>query len=273
LTVADATCTARIRLVDSFPLDLERTGYSYIERPNAVLLSLLEAIVLRKNASARVLDVGCGAGANARALKAKHRDVHLQGVEPNRRAAELAAAAGIDVFHGVLEEWLAAKPTAAFDAVVLSDVLEHTADPVKCLRDLLSYRGTENATFVVSVPNYAVWYNRVKTLLGNFNYSWSGLYDRTHLRFFTKESLMELLAYLGLRALEVRCTPSIVQSAAPLLRRFFDKDVAAGEHLSLTASPAFKAYTNLIEPIEAHVCGIWPELLGFQIVVAARRTA
>ena len=258
-------------MADSFPLDLERTAYSYVERPNSVLLGLLEERVLRDNGSASILDVGCGAGANARALRAKHRDLRLYGIEPNARAAELASAAGVDVFRGVLEEWLASKPTTNFDAVVLSDVIEHTTDPVKCLRDLLEYRGTENATFVISVPNYAVWYNRMRTLLGTFEYAFSGLYDRTHLRFFTKKSLKNLLQYIGLRAIDVRCTPSLVQSAAPILRRFFDTDVAAGEHLSLAASPAFRAYAGLIEPIETRVCGLWPELLGFQIVVAARR--
>ena len=38
-----------------------------------------------------------------------------------------------------------------------------------------------NDTFVISVPNYAVWYNRIRTLAGSFDYTWSGLYDRTHL--------------------------------------------------------------------------------------------
>ena len=258
-------------VADSFPLDLERTSYSYVERPNTVLLGLLEDRVLRDNGGACILDVGCGAGANARALKAKHRDLRLYGIEPNAHAAELASAAGVEVFRGVLDEWLASKPTANFDAVVLSDVIEHTTDPVKCLRDLLAYRGTENATFVISVPNYAVWYNRMRTLLGKFEYGFSGLYDRTHLRFFTRKSLKQLLDYLGLAAIDVRFTPSLVQSAAPILRRFFDRDVAAGEHLSLASSPAFRAYAGLIEPIETRVCRLWPELLAFQIVVAARR--
>lgn len=256
---------------DTFPLDLERTGYSYIERPNVVLVGLVEDRVLRGNPTARILDVGCGAGANARALLASHPEARIHGVEPNERAAALAREGGIEVFHGMLHEWLATKPEGSFDGVVLSDVLEHIPDPVKFLRELLAYDGVRDATFVISVPNYAVWYNRVFTALGTFDYSWSGLYDRTHLRFFTRKSLEKLLRYLGLRAVTVRCTPSIVQSAAPILRRFFDRDAASGDHLSLTESPAFKLYQTAVEPVETAVCRVWPELLGFQIVVAAKR--
>lgn len=256
---------------ESFPLDLERTGYSYIERPNTVLLSLFEDRVLDANPSARLLDVGCGAGANARALHTNHPSLRIQGVEPNARAAELAREAGIDVFHGYSSDFLATHPKERFDAVMLSDVLEHIPDPVKFLRELLSFEGTKDATYLISVPNYAVWYNRIYTLLGSFEYAWSGLYDRTHLRFFTRKSLEKLLGYLGLRCIELRCTPSLVQSAAPILRRFFDEDVASGQHLALTESRAFKVYRTVVEPLETAVCRVWPELLGFQIVVAAER--
>lgn len=254
----------------SFPLDLEGTGYSYVERPNVVLVGLVEE-VLRRNENARILDIGCGAGANPRALKAKWPHVAIQGVEPNARAAEQARQAGIDVFHGMLHEWLATKPTGKWDVVVMSDVLEHIPDPVKFLREPVAVEGVRDATFVISVPNYAVWYNRILTAMGSFEYRWSGLYDRTHLRFFTRKSLEKLLGYMGLRAQTVRCTPSIVQSAAPILRRFFDQDVASGDHLSLGESKAFKLYSAAVEPLETAVCRVWPELLGFQIVVSAKR--
>lgn len=258
--------------LDAFPLDLDRTSYSYVERPNTVLVQLVEDRILRHDPKARILDIGCGAGANARALLAANPTARIQGVEPNEHAAALAREGGVDVFHGMLHDWLATKPEGKFDGVVLSDVLEHIPDPVKFLRELLAFEGVRDATFVISVPNYAVWYNRVFTAMGSFNYSWSGLYDRTHLRFFTRKSLQKLLGYLGLRAVAVRCTPSIVQSAAPILRRFFDNDVASGDHLSLTESKAFKLYRTAVEPVETAVCSVWPELLGFQIVVAAKRS-
>lgn len=255
---------------DAFPLDLERTKYSYIERANSVLVGMLDEHVLSKNPRARVLDIGCGCGSTAAHVKKRYPDVHFTGVEPNDRAAELARESLDTVFNGIFEDWVAKAANESFDAVVLSDVIEHVVDPVGFMRKLVEYPGVANATFLVSVPNCAVWYNRIRTALGKFDYTWSGLYDRTHLRFYTKRSVRDVLRYTGLEVIEQRPTASIVQSAAPILRQFFEKDVDNGDHLALADSGAFQMYRRFVEPMETAVCGLWPELLGFQIVSAAR---
>jgi len=254
-----------------FPLDLERTPYAYVERPNPTIQRLLSSKVVREKPNARILDIGCGCGANARALKEAAPGVHVVGIEPNARAVELARKACDEVFHGTSDEWLKTAPEGSFDAVVLSDVLEHIADPFAFLRSLTSAPQLADATFIVSVPNYAVWYNRARTLAGRFDYAFSGLYDRTHLRFFTRKSIRELLRRAGFRVLDDGSTPSLLQSTAPLLRKLFENDVAEGNHLALADSGAYRLYRDYVEPIEGAVCNLWPELLGFQIVVVARR--
>jgi hypothetical protein len=158
----------------------------------------------------------------------------------------------------------------AFDVVILSDVVEHVPDPIAFLRDLMTTEALRGALWIISVPNYAVWYNRISTLLGRQHYAWSGLWDRTHLRFYTRRSIRELLEYCGMRIVDQACTPALVQSAAPLLRRAFDRDVARGDHLALATSPAYKFYRKAVEPVESRVCALWPEFLGFQIVHATR---
>lgn len=253
-----------------YPLDLGRRAYTYVERPNPAILALFDEHVLSRTKAPRVLDVGCGAGANARALRARAKGAHLFGIEPNPRAAELARAVCDGVFEGFLQNWIASAEPTKFDAVVMSDVLEHIADPFDFLRALVKAAPLSDATFIVSVPNYAVWYNRARTLFGRFDYAWSGLYDRTHLRFFTRHSIRELLERAGLEIVDDACSPSIVQSAAPVLRKLFERDVAEGEHLSMSESKAFRAYRTVVEPVESAVCRAWPELLGFQIVVVAR---
>jgi 2-polyprenyl-3-methyl-5-hydroxy-6-metoxy-1,4-benzoquinol methylase len=253
-----------------FPLDLATTAYSYIERPNRVIVSLMREQVLAKNPEARILDIGCGCGANARAFREISASAHVLGVEPNPRAAELARAACSEVFHGMSDAWLAQAGAERFDAVVLSDVLEHVADPIQFLKSLTGAPQVKDATWIISVPNYGVWYNRMRTLFGRFDYAWSGLYDRTHLRFYTRSSIQKLLGYCGLEVVTDRCTPSMVQSTAPLLRKFFKDDVASGNHLALTENRGYQFYEKVVEPVETSVCQIWPELLGFQIVTVAR---
>jgi SAM-dependent methyltransferase len=249
-----------------YPLDLEAGRYSYLERPNRALLEL--AVDALGSGAPNVLDVGAGAGANTRELRRRLPEAFLVGVEPNAKAAALARAACDEVFEGPVDRFFEHADThRRFDLVLLSDVLEHLVDPLSLLRTLRRHPSTRDAALVVSVPNYAVWYNRAKTLAGAFSYSWSGLYDRTHLRFFTRRSLRELLERAGLSIEKERSTPSIVQSGAPLLRRLFDAELEAGDHLSLAESRAFRAYDRFVEPVESRLCALWPELLGFQIVV------
>jgi SAM-dependent methyltransferase len=258
----------------AFPLDLAETSYSYIERPNPAIQSLLAKHTMATRSDARVLDVGCGCGANAQAIHERNREAWVLGIEPNARAAELARGLCDEVFHGTLDDWRRAGRTdAAFDAVILSDVLEHVSDPIAFLRDMLTTDALRDALWIVSVPNYAVWYNRISTLLGRQHYAWSGLWDRTHLRFYTRRSVREVLEYCGLGIVDQACTPSLVQSAAPLLRKVFDRDVERGDHLALASSPMYSVYRNVVEPVESSVCGLWPELLGFQVVHAARRAS
>lgn len=255
----------------AFPLDLAQTSYSYVERANPAILHLLSKHTLSEHRSPRVLDVGCGCGANAQAIRERSPDAWVLGVEPNLRAATLARSLCSDVFQGTTDEWLAAgREDAPFDAVVLSDVLEHVPDPIAFLRDLLVVDVLKGALWIISVPNYAVWYNRLATLFGRQSYSWSGLWDRTHLRFYTRRTVRELLEYCGMAIVDRACTPSLVQSAAPLLRKGFERNVAQGDHLALANSPAYKLYQNIVEPVESRACELWPELLGFQIVHAAR---
>lgn len=253
-----------------FPLDYATTGYAYIERPNRALLALLQAHVLNDQPRARVLDVGCGAGANARRIRELSPQAQVFGVEPNSRAAALARSSCTHVYEGTFERWLEQAADPEFDAVLLSDVLEHTVDPLGFLRRLTDTSGLRRATLIISVPNYAVWYNRARTLFGRFEYAWSGLYDRTHLRFFTRRSLGRTLSHAGLSVVADACTPSLAQSAAPLLRRWFEQDVARGNHLALGDSALFSAYERWLEPLESGLCQAWPELLGFQIVCVAR---
>ncbi|HEX6277587.1 MAG TPA: class I SAM-dependent methyltransferase [Polyangiaceae bacterium] len=253
-----------------YPLDFEARRYSYVERSNRALLELFREHVLSERPAPAVLDIGCGAGANARAIRELAPEATIVGIEPSAEGARLARAVADEVFEGTLERWLDAGQDRRFDAVLLSDVIEHIADPLALLRRLNEHPGTRVAAWIISVPNYAVWYNRLRTLAGSFSYSWSGLYDRTHLRFFTRRSVRELLERAGRSVTDESSTPSLVQSAAPLLRLPFESKVDSGEHLALGESEAFRAYERWVEPVEARVCSLWPELLAFQIVCLCR---
>lgn len=152
----------------------------------------------------RVLDVGCGSGFIARLLH--DRGCRVVGVEPDPRRRERAAPWCERVVDGVAEglDSLGLEP-AAFDVVLFADVLEHLPDPWGTLRAALAYL-KPGGRVVISLPNFANFGARVNLMRGRFRYEGGGLYDRTHLRFFTRETLQELVESAGLRVADWQYT-------------------------------------------------------------------
>lgn len=153
----------------------------------------------------RVLDLGCAEGDLARALT--QRGCKVSGVESDTAAAETAA----DHLDVVVVADLAridlrdAFPDARFDVVVLGDVLEHLSDPVVTLRQARSLLAADGY-LVISLPNIAHASVRIALLQGEFRYRDLGLLDATHLRFFTRDSMLTLLDDAGLVPVEIERT-------------------------------------------------------------------
>jgi 2-polyprenyl-3-methyl-5-hydroxy-6-metoxy-1,4-benzoquinol methylase len=153
----------------------------------------------------RVLDVGCGAGATLQWLKETGRCQWAAGIEMMEGAAALARRRADEVMVGdanLLVE--SAFAPQSFDVVLCLDVLEHLADPwtfVTKVRRLLKPRGL----LIASLPN--VRHLRVVLpllLVGRWRYETSGILDRTHLRFFTRDSALELMSADRLQVVQWR---------------------------------------------------------------------
>ncbi len=143
----------------------------------------------------RVLDVGCGEGGAAAALRAAGAR-WISGIELHGPAAERAALVYDEVVAGRAEESLG-RLSGSFDTVLLYDVLEHLADPASFLHDLLAVV-TPGARAHVSIPNARHW-TLLRDLLvrGTFGYTEAGHRDATHLRWFTRSDLVALLTGSG----------------------------------------------------------------------------
>lgn len=138
--------------------------------------------------SNRILDVGCASGAFGRTIKEKNQ-VEVWGVELDKEAAAAASNYLDRVFHGDIRLLISKLPDQYFDCVVFNDVLEHIDRPDEVLMTVRS-KLSSNGVVVASLPN--VRYYPVLTdlvLRGNWEYAESGVLDRTHLRFFTRNSI------------------------------------------------------------------------------------
>jgi O-antigen biosynthesis protein len=90
-----------------------------------------------------------------------------------------------------------------FDVILAGDFLEHLASPLKLLGDLRQYL-SEDGYVVASIPNIAHGSVRLSLLNGIFEYKDIGILDRTHLRFFTLESILRLFADAGFAIVDVQ---------------------------------------------------------------------
>lgn len=182
----------------------------------------------------RVLDVGCATGYLAAELT--RRGCVVDGVEFDPQAAEQARGPGRcrEVVVGDLESPLTCEAVAAMtgrgasgpDVIVCADVLEHLRDPwsvLAWLRTLLAPGGRA----VISVPNIAHWTARRALLRGRFDYTDFGLFDRTHLRFFTRASAAELAHRAGFAVQTERPAPAPLplESRVPALGAVRDRCV------------------------------------------------
>jgi len=120
------------RKVARAPLSLagEVTARGFSIQHASLVLGLLPQAVTRA-AGVRVLDVGCWDGAVLTDFPASWI---RHGIEPHPGAARLAAARGLTVFNTPLET--APLAEAAYDVIVLLDVLEHLEDPLAALKKL-----------------------------------------------------------------------------------------------------------------------------------------
>lgn len=143
-------------------------------------------------AESRVLDVGCAQGYLMDLLR-DSMGCDCVGVEPE--AGPAAATAERHPVHSVVftsEARDLLTRDGLFDHVIFADVLEHMVDPAAAMvagMELLRPGGS----LLISVPNIVYLRARLRVLFGRFDYEEAGLFDETHLRFFTLSSFDRLV--------------------------------------------------------------------------------
>lgn len=169
---------------------------NYYEGVNSELLSMLP------KEARTVVEIGCGAGRFAAAYRTINPTVRYLGVELFEEAAQKAATQMDAVIIGNIEksnvfsELEKKLGESGIDVLVFGDVLEHLLDPWDILAKFKQIM-SPNGCCVACIPNISHWTILAGLLHGEWNYSDFGLLDRTHLRFFTKKTMIELFQNTG----------------------------------------------------------------------------
>ena len=189
---------------------------AYLHRYGAMDASPREDLAARvPPGAAAVLDVGCSRGATAAALRA--RGVRwIAGIEPDPEDAEAAARVYDRVLAARLED-VAEDFAGRFDAVLFGDVLEHLEDPSDALVRVRPWLA-RGGVVVASVPNLGHWAVVDDLLRGRFDYVPYSILSGTHVRFFTRATLIDLFEASGYRVRGID-TVALPASAAGAARR------------------------------------------------------
>jgi 2-polyprenyl-3-methyl-5-hydroxy-6-metoxy-1,4-benzoquinol methylase len=208
-------------------------GPGYFDNAKPAFLELIDPRGLR------VLDLGCGGGHNGALLKrAGAREV--VGVELHAGAAAQARTRLDSVVQGDLAHLdLAQLGDESFDAILASDVLEHLAEPEEALARVLT-RLRPGGVVLVSLPNVAHVVVFANLLMKRWPRRSSGIFDRTHLRFFAKRDMVQLLEGAGLRVLRIRpyyTRYAVIRTACLVLSLYVFREYWARQFLLLAEKP------------------------------------
>lgn len=156
-----------------------------------------------------VLELGCGTGALGRAFKTINPEVIYIGIELMPEPAAKARKVLDHVIEGDISQQAFKTLPGAFaqvDCLVFGDVLEHLIDPEAALKKLIPLL-KDNGKLLACIPNVQHWSVIANLLSGQWPQEDQGIFDSTHLRWFTKQSICTLLEGVGLQIQSI--TPRI----------------------------------------------------------------
>ena len=165
---------------------------------NAGNLPLLE---LLPQTGGRLLDLGCGAGGNARILK--YRGWIVTGITISPREQQIASAYCEECYLCDLNAGIPETVKGKYDVVLMSHILEHLMHPGRLLEDAKKVL-VPNGLIAVALPNVLAYPNRLRFVFGKFEYTSGGIMDNTHIRFFTFASGRCLLEENGFKVIIAR---------------------------------------------------------------------
>ncbi len=145
-----------------------------------------------------ILDVGCAQGALGGDYLRRNPACRVLGIEQDKVAGAHARERLTEVFVGDVEkDPMPFDVPEGIDCIIYGDVLEHLSDPWMVLKEHAKHLSPQG-TVLVCMPNVEHWSFVARLLTGGFDYEDQGLFDRTHLRWFTPRTMARALVDAGL---------------------------------------------------------------------------
>lgn len=171
-------------------------GYSVGIRTD--LIELMD----KENKPCRILEVGCGCGTTLLRIRYMNPQAEIYGVELCQGSAKIAAKL-MPVSAENIETMELKFPENYFDYIIFGDVLEHLQNPWQVLEKMKCYLKADGY-FLASIPNIAHYSILYDLLNGKWQYQEAGILDKTHLRFFTWQTIIDMFQGAGYKIVDKR---------------------------------------------------------------------
>jgi 2-polyprenyl-3-methyl-5-hydroxy-6-metoxy-1,4-benzoquinol methylase len=165
----------------------------------------LVCLINKETKGIKILEIGAAYGETLFYLKQKGIASEVVGVDVFEDFKNKHNYKPIDKYiFGDIEKLELNQYINYFDLILLPDVLEHLFEPKDVLEKLKNYI-VEDGRLIISMPNirhYSALYNIF--FKGDFKYEESGILDYTHLRFYCKKNIIDLIEKSGFKILKTQ---------------------------------------------------------------------
>jgi 2-polyprenyl-3-methyl-5-hydroxy-6-metoxy-1,4-benzoquinol methylase len=175
-------------------MNYDKKGADYYSNVRLDLINLID----NQSQNLKVLEIGAGYGETLFYLKQNKIAAEVVGVDLFEDKNNKQNYKPLDNFiFGNIEEIDLPQYENYFDLILLPDVLEHLFEPKMVLNKIKEYLNA-NGKIIVSMPNFRHYSALIKIFIkGDFRYEESGIFDYTHLRFYCRKNIQELLETTG----------------------------------------------------------------------------
>lgn len=170
---------------------------------NEALIDLLKYYNTKEDF--KCLELGCNAGYNLKAVSQIFPKAVCQGIDIDKKVIDWAKEEYPNIDFRCCDILDIEYPYDTYDFIFLPDILEHLTNPDLLIENL--YHTLKDDGYIIAcVPNsimhYAILYHLI--VMGNFDYTSTGLLDNDHKHLFTLRSFEKLFLNNDFNILEIK---------------------------------------------------------------------
>lgn len=167
----------------------------------------------------KVLDVGCSDGSLGSALKNIYKNTEIHGVEFDPDFIKVARTRLSSVVQADLNNGALPSFPQEIDLFIFADVLEHTTNPKYLLTKILNECSNGSSDVIISLPNVQHITVIKNLLIGQWPERQRGIFDKTHLRWFTLKSIEQLAVHAELDVIRIDRKYRIVDKPSSIINK------------------------------------------------------